>query len=520
MPLRDTHAERESDRGKASGTAVLSKIPFRKSRLPSSRQFEYEPRVVHVIVQLGQTYFQLVGFYGFAHSQCNPKATQRTSKLLSQVLERVQQTPLPFVICGDFNHEVTSLPCWPYFRNKDAVDLSTIHSRLYGSEMPFTCQGSTRPDSAIVPTELVPYVSCVRVYGVDWFPVHNPVTFTVTLPKPQIYRSKLRLPETWMCYVPQQDQLASAFASLQHTSEIDSLEQWAKLVETTVDVWLQHESKNNNPALPSTLAPRFRGRCQSSRIVQQPINSPLRKARDGDFAPEDEILTFSSKRLAKQVRRIQSLLRRLKKDPAPHLGTSTYYCAFVDEWICILKAPYQGSSFARWISSFPELGFPPLPLPSYDWLFDLQQLVRHHLSIALVSDRKAFERKAKLAAKLDEMHKGSQRAFAQVRGEPKSPVHQVIKPLSCTASADWDPDLCQVKLTNSLLDDFQVATPVTLGEQTGVICARTLGSFTLQLDSLVSQNSLLVKPSEVAQELTAYWGPLWHPDARTRFAGP
>lgn len=292
LPLRDTHAERESDRGKASGTAVLSKIPFRKSRLPSSRQFEYEPRVVHVIAQLGQTYFQLVGFFGFAHSQCNPKATQRTSKLLSQVLERVQQTPLPFVICGDFNHEVTSLPCWPYFRNKGAVDLLTIHSRLYGSEMPFTCQGSTRPDSAIVSTELVPHVSCVRVYGVDWFPVHNPVTFTVTLPKPQIYRSKLRLPETWMCYVPQQDQLASAFASLQHISEIDSLEQWGKLVETTVGVWLQHESKNN-PALPSTLAPRFRGRCPSSRIVQQPINSPLRKARDGDFAPEDEILTFS-----------------------------------------------------------------------------------------------------------------------------------------------------------------------------------------------------------------------------------
>ena len=419
MPLRDTQSERASERGKASGTAVLSTIPFRKSRLPPCPTLEYEPRVVHSIVQLGQTYFQLVGFYGYAHSQCNPKATHSTSKLLAKVLDRIRQIPLPFVICGDFNYDVTMLPCWPLFSNLGAIDLASLYSRLCLGEMPATCHGATRPDNAIVSKDLVPFVTCVRVHGPDWFPVHNPVTFTITLPKPQIYRSKLRLPESWMCYMPQQEQLAAAYVALCPPDEVDSFEQWGQLVDSTVDVWLQTESQHS-PNLPSRLAPRFRGRCQSVQVVQQPINSPLRKARNGDFEPTDEILTFSAKRLAKQVRRIQSLLRRLKKDPAPHLGTQAYYRAFVEEWICILKAPLLGSSFAKWICTVPELGFPPMPLPAYDWLFDLLQLVKHQLSISLAADRKIFEQKAKLAETLDDLHKGSQRAFAQVRGAPKS----------------------------------------------------------------------------------------------------
>ena len=328
QPLRDTLHERASARGKASGTAVVSSLPIRKSRLPRCPQFEIEPRVVHTVAQIGTTHFQLVAFYGFAHSQSNPKATKRTSKLLQFVLDRLGQTPLPFVICGDFNLEPATLPCWPLFQQKGAVDLATLHQRLYASEMPMTCQGATRPDTAVLSKDLVPFISQVRVFGDDWFSVHSPVTFTLTLPTPQLFRPKLRLPESWVAFGPEVHQLEQTFDRNSEAQVVESFEQWGRLVDETVDQWIRHEC-NHNPLLPCSLPKRYKGRCQPTKVIQQPIVSQLRKARDGDFEPADEILSIATKRIAKQIRRIQSLLSRLKKDPTPHLRDKKFL-----SWLC------------------------------------------------------------------------------------------------------------------------------------------------------------------------------------------
>ena len=182
----------------------------------------------------------------------------------------------------------------------------------------------------------------------------------------------------------------------------------------------------------------------------------------------------------------------------------------------------MGPTFAHWISRLPELGCIPYPLPSFDWLWDLSQLVKYHFGIALAHDRKVFSQKAKVAMHIDDVHMGSQRAFAQVRGAPRSPVHQVVRPLQCQAQATWHSECNQVTVTNPGLDSFQVSTPVTVGDLVGAIVARSDGKLTLQLPSLscelasevtVSQQCLVVEPSEVATELTAYWGPLWHSDS-------
>ena len=346
------------------------------------------------------------------------------------------------------------------------------------------------------------------------------MTFTLTFPGPRLFRPKLRLSESWIRFGPDSEQLSAAYGNLPN-APVDTFSESGQRVEDTVGEWLTLESQTNQ-AVPSCLPNKCRGRCQPTRVVNQPICSPLRKARNGDFEPADEILTFSAKRVGKQIRRIQSLLQRFKKEPDPHLRHPAFYRGYIDEWLCILKATVFATSFSAWISNQPELGLPPFPLPTHAWLWDLLQLVKQQFGIILARDRKNFIQKAKLARLLDEKHMGSQKAFAQVRGTPRAPVNQVIKQFQCKPKTTRVANSQQVQLEHPQVDAFQFATPVSICDMVGTICARASGQITLQLPALpierptevqISQQCLLNEPRDVAHELTEYWGPLRRSEA-------
>ena len=128
-PQRDAVSDRLFDRGKPTGTAVLSRVSCRPSRLPMEPPWSVNPRFVHSIVQLGQSHFQLIVVYGYSHSKCNPQATSQTDELLRFVLHQVEKIPLPFVICGDFNLEPSSLPCWHLFQRKRSCGFASYSSK-------------------------------------------------------------------------------------------------------------------------------------------------------------------------------------------------------------------------------------------------------------------------------------------------------------------------------------------------------------------------------------------------------
>ena len=267
MPHRDSISDRLCERGKATGTAVFSMVPCRKARLPLSEPWNVCPRFVHTIVQIGQTHFQLCVVYGYSHSQFHQKASQQTEDLLQFVRDQILQVPLPYIICGDFNLEPTSMQSWHSFMQMGAVDLATIYQQLYHHQMPATCNQSTRPDTAIFSKELIPFVSSIRILGQQWFATHCPVLFTLTLPGPHLFTCRMRLPKTWCEFGPTEDNLAKALNDIGEDTDITTLAQWGKLVDDTVDAWLRSQ---NSEILPSKLPKQFRGRCQTPKIAKSP----------------------------------------------------------------------------------------------------------------------------------------------------------------------------------------------------------------------------------------------------------
>ena len=513
-PLRESISDRFCERGKPTGTAILSKVPCRPARLHVGLPWSVSPRVVHAIVQLGHSHVQLFSIYGFAHSQCNPKATQHTDELLQFVRRQIDQVPLPFVICGDFNLEPRKLPSWHSFSQIGATDLAEIHRHLYACDMPPTCNGATRPDTAIVSKELVPYISCIRVLGSEWFATHNPVVCTITLPGQSLFVRRIRLPQSWCEFGPSTEQLQEAFHTLEGASEVSSLEQWGNTVDRTVDAWLRSQ---NSDYLPKHLPKKYRGRCQEVKVRNSPIFSPLKKASAGAFEPPDEILTIATKRHVTQIRRITSLKQRLRHE-TELTENSPKFKGLLDEWCCILRAPVMAKYFAFWIAQQPELGNPPWPLPTCQWLEDLLSLTQHHLRIAMAHDRKVFNLKAKVAQQTDNKYQGSKRAFSCIRGSPKAPVNQLIDIHDCQVDADWDPGSRKVHCQGNAVDQFQLATPIEFQGISGVIVARSQGKISVQFQDLPTDMPARVQlvqkvhvfaPGDVAQSLSAYWVPLW-----------
>ena len=514
LPQRDTISDRFCDRGKPTGTALLSKIPCRPARLNLVPPWNVCPRFVHSIVQIGQTHIQLVVVYGYAHSQFNPRATDQTDELLQYIRVQIGKIPLPFVICGDFNLDPPKLPNWHAFCQLGAIDLASIHQRLYGFPMPATCNNVTKPDTAIISKELAPFVSCIRVLDQSWFATHCPVVCTLSLPQPHVYISRFRLPRSWCEFGPTSEQLDHVFQQQEVPSELSSFAEWGKVVDDTVDNWLRSQTAE---ALPSRLPKKFRGRCQAPKITKSPVFSPLRKGEHGAFEPSDEILTISTKRHVTQVRRIVSLKQRLNFEGELDINSHRWK-GLVQEWSCILKAPVLSKHFAFWIASQPELGHIPWPLPTIEWLEDLLSLTKHHLNIAMAHDRRVFDSKIKYARQLDARHMGSKNAFSSIRGSPKAPVTQLIENFEKEVDVNWDHDTHQIHIQDEFVDKLQVASPVQVLDTTGVIVARSQGSLSLKMEPWptefpdrikLSQCCQIQSPDLVADKLAEYWVPLW-----------
>lgn len=77
----------------------------------------------------------------------------------------------------------------------------------------------------------------------------------------------------------------------------------------------------------------------------------VRRARHGDFEPDQEVHSIRTPSMIKQLRRIQPLRRKLEKgqrNPSLILG-----------WRKILHFLFQGLSFAQWIQFTPWVPLDP-----------------------------------------------------------------------------------------------------------------------------------------------------------------
>ena len=413
-----------STRGKAGGVALISQAPVRVAVGTLSKDLELTTRIQHHVLALPGMQIQVVTIYGQTANHTDSK--DFNNGLLQAAIDATRHLPLPTLIAGDFNCDATLLPSYDVLRFQGFVDLRALHERHHGVAMPPTCKEATWPDQAILSPDLVARYRGSQVLS-DWhFDAHKVVCFDVAMhniPAELLWG----LPKSWTDLPVEPDFLEPAYAQLcSERGSPQTLEEWGQTVESSVDLayrWSQ--MSHSGVALQATrgLPRAFRGRCQRRTPKQRRPVSVLKRARAGDFNPDIEIVKPLHVKQVRQLRRIQALVRRLKKyhDDIPAAQVQSLQ----REWDAILRSDAFGANFVHWCCQMPELGPPVQSIPSLDYAFSMQQLLQHEVQITLAAVQKHQILHKQYMQNTDAKLQGSSKAFAVMRDSFSAPLSQI-----------------------------------------------------------------------------------------------
>lgn len=303
----------ESLRGKPSGVSMHSVLPGRRPWKPPKNDYPEATRMVHVVCRLGTLWVQIVVLYGYANGHSSFKA--RTNELLNHACEMVSMLPLPAIYVGDFNADVTTLDMFPRLEREGFVTLQQLHEQLHGCVMPHTCRDATTPDTAILHPQVAQLARKIEVNCDGYFDTHHVVMFDLEVPMEHVPVPRIRFPETWLGFGVTRADLELTMNSPEIPPPMaHDLQTWGQQLETVVDHAIRREAHQQPQLqLPPGLPKQCRGRCQPRKRVQCPMAPLAKSSRQGNFQPDHEPITFRSRTLLKQLRRIESLRRRSLK---------------------------------------------------------------------------------------------------------------------------------------------------------------------------------------------------------------
>eukprot|EP00438_Fugacium_kawagutii_P010708 Skav212510 [mRNA] locus=scaffold2713:140549:150050:+ [translate_table: standard] len=315
---------------------------------------------------------QVAVLYGFP--SCQSQSRIRTNALLQYAIDRLRCNHLPFIIAGDLNHHPSQLDAFEALTHQGCVTIEDCHQQLYGHALPPTFTNTTRNDVAILSSELAPMVQSVQVNQDHLVAGHNPLLFDLLCPDTMPTRTMWPLPHPWIELDPDPAEVRRSFTwNNRNFEEGRELLQWSQAVEQAVDAALKTKA---HPSFPSQGLPdAYRGRCENRMPRQTPLTSLIPPGRHDDFHPAIDQPTHLLKAWTSQVRRLKSLYRRstckTKPQSAHQLQT---------EWNTVLRAKGCRQHFWDWIFSMPELYPVPLSCPSASLLYDMCQLMEHHVN--------------------------------------------------------------------------------------------------------------------------------------------
>eukprot|EP00435_Cladocopium_sp_Y103_P012086 s3797_g3.t1 len=473
-------------------------------------------RFLHAILKIGQSHCQVVVLY------CRPTsgqgAVEYNNQLLEMALTQVNLCPLPFVILGDMNQPVESFQAWSLLESRGCRSLNQLHQRVYSTEMANTCMDATKPDNAILSPMLAQLVTAVQVHENTWFATHRPVTFDITMPGHTLFANHLRFPKSFV-ELGLDDSDWNEMTDVTHNMEhAHTIQQWGEALERNIDHFLQQRQGQ-----PNRLSPAFRGRCQPVHFVKCPIHSPVKKARQGSFEPSTEVLSMSGRRMVKQVRRLESLHRRMQKLEREGQTKPNTVKELQTEWTTILRSHCAGEPFLQWVCSFPDFEYPTWPLPTAAWLYQTLQLTRHHTEILLQHDQQIQMRKTAYARHVDRSC-NNKHAYAMVRGPGLPRVFEIGKTVAFDAMIVPEEVPTKVWVYADALDivDLSCDFPISIQTHTAKIVELQDHCFLAELADAVDtwdeevhilQHQFVISPVDVAKQLDSFWMPIWTRDA-------
>ena len=126
-----------------------------------------------------------------------------------------------------------------------------------------------------------------------------------------------------------------------------------------------------------------------------------------------------------QIRRLQSLRRRIKKLQSYDEVWERTWQTLWEEWSAITQYVHNEQKFPVWTQHIPELFPYPAQLPTEEWLYDAEQILKHELNHQLYQEDKIRQNKQKMQHIIDCQDGSKRRAFAAVCKNTTPPLSQL-----------------------------------------------------------------------------------------------
>ena len=159
-------------------------------------------------------------------------------------------------------------------------------------------------------------------------------------------------------------------------------EAWGHQMEKALDQALRHTEvahEHIHYCQTTGLKKAYRGRCQPRKPQPRHIPTTAKPPRSGEYHPSLEVHSFATSKKVKQVRRLDSLCRGLKRVQQGYQEPPS----LLMEWRSILRCQAFKGNFPKWAMSHPEIGPLHWNLPSLDMASTILRIARHETNIAI-----------------------------------------------------------------------------------------------------------------------------------------
>ena len=185
-----------------------------------------------------------------------------------------------------FYEPSTKFPAFQYFRDIGAVEFFQWYHAKHGVQLPATCAGATRNDSAIFHPLVADRIYDKQVASEHQIGVHMPLFFQFF----QFNHHRIcgvkntwQFPKTWAHFAPPSDTIGlmyrpldfdAFFAASTDVDDMDmwrALQMWSRHVEDAIDRALTFEHKKDPNTFPqASLSSAYKGRCNFANITKSP----------------------------------------------------------------------------------------------------------------------------------------------------------------------------------------------------------------------------------------------------------
>eukprot|EP00435_Cladocopium_sp_Y103_P066458 s404_g28.t1 len=437
-PKKLTSDSRPSFRGEALGTSIFTKLPSRVARINYPAFLWDSCRVCASVVRLGHLDVVIFAVYGFATRY--QQGVRMNDMFLASIFDLVQQVDMPFIVAGDFNGPPQQLPSFSLFKQLGAVEAFSFFKAKWGYDLPATCLGSTRNDTAILHPALIPFVVNMRVDKKFQFDSHVPLFIDLSFTKDMWVPHQWKIPCSWAALAPPSDIIAQCYnnrpvSSVFDVSSIDdenkteqALLAWSSSVELAVDKALNISHKLNPFVQPHVgLHPKYKGKCNVKTVFKPRANGGVSEDPTNGYTPDAEVFSMKAKQVVRQVRRLKSFRRTYKAlsnsgDPQKTLQLQRQ---LQYEWKIILHAKGFGSRWASWILAYDLVPFVPIHLPDIELLDICIDITEMHCNLICRQEARNRYQSFRNRIRVDQEDGFMSLSYRIVRGASAPPLYEV-----------------------------------------------------------------------------------------------